>query len=103
MGKWGNATDDYRGAVALAGLELRASGVHCVGVAEVFASFLGFPCAECFGVGHSGMVGAELLEGFVVGAGICVAFAGHRVLRDVEQTQRWRICISDMRGGFGIA
>ena len=66
-------------------LEVRASGVHCVGVAEVLASLFGFPCAECFGVGHSGMVGAELLECFVVGAGIGFAFTGHRVLRDVEQ------------------
>ena len=31
------------------------------------------------------MTGAELLEGFVVIAGVGIAFAGHRVLRDVEQ------------------
>lgn len=66
---------------------MRISGVHCVGVAEVLASLLGVPCAEGFGVGHSGMAGAELLEGFVVGAGIGVAVAGHRVLRDVEQAK----------------
>lgn len=47
-------------------LEVWASGIHCVGVAEVFASFLGFPCSEGFGVGHAGVIGAELLEGFVV-------------------------------------
>ena len=65
-----------------------AAGVHCVGVVEVFASFLGFPCTEGFGVGHSGMAGAEMPEGFVVGAGVGVAFAGHRVLRVVELSRR---------------
>ena len=68
-------------------LEVWAAGVHCVGVAEVIASFLGFLCAEGFSVGHSRMAGAELLESFVAGAGIGLDFAGRRILRDVEKTE----------------
>ena len=48
-------------------LEVWAAGIHCVGGAEVLASLFGFPCSEGFSVGHPGMAGAELLEGFVGG------------------------------------
>lgn len=84
-------------------LEVWGAGVHCVRVAEEFASLLGFPCSECFGVGHAGMAGTELLEGFVVRAGVGIAFAGYQVLRDVEQTKRRCISIYGVRCSFWIA